>query len=164
MPDEVMGRSQKEEAAPNRKAINNNKEQSNQPKTSKGEVPASSEIVVGLQTANANSASHPKEDQQQSPFDQNEENGDRPGQQSMSEAHGKESDAAKVDGNKNQKSDSSQRPHKLQKSHSDSEEEADEEDNSDELGNDGGETTGSVMRNKENNEPSKPLLKILKFD
>ena len=66
----------------------------------------------------------------------------------MSEAHGKESDAAKVDGNKNQKSDSSQRPHKLQKSHSDSEEEADEEDNSDELGNDGGETTGSVMRNK----------------
>lgn len=82
----------------------------------------------------------------------------------MSEAHGKESEAARVNGSKKQKSDSSQRPDKLQKSRSDSEEEADEEDNSDELGNDGGETTGSVMRNTENNEPSKPLLKILKFD
>jgi len=57
-------------------------------------------------------------------------------------------------------SDSSRRgPNKLQKSRSGSEDEAEE--NSDELGNDGGDTNGSTMRQKE---PSKPFLKILKFD
>ena len=80
--------------------------------------------------------------------------------QSLSANRGIEGEPVMGNDNGKRGSDSSRRgPNQLQKSRSGSEDEA--EDNSDELINDGGDTNGSMMRQKE---PSKPYLKILKFD
>jgi len=80
--------------------------------------------------------------------------------QSLSANRGQEGDAPIDNDAVKQGSNSSRREaNQLQKSRSGSEEEAEE--NSDELGNDGGDTNGSTVRQ---NEPSKPFLKILKFD
>jgi len=93
-------------------------------------------------------------------LDQNEKNGSRHGMQSLSANRRQEGDPAVGNDAGKRGSDSSRRgPNQLQKSRSGSEDEA--EDNSDELGNDGGDTNGSMMRQKEQ---SKPFLKILKFD